>query len=161
MNVLACAQLKFGFPFQALVASLNLLGLWFIVNCLPFALLIREDAYSTKFAWDFPCSTECRGDHYRSHMKKINMVIKDLDLEPKIDAMMMEFLDPSRWKELSKETSSSLEDIPRSNTTKIEYLYTEESNIQEKIKFKLKSANVRRTYQLCAALLLKSMELKT
>ncbi|GKF10420.1 hypothetical protein Tco_0048346, partial [Tanacetum coccineum] len=35
----------------------------------------------------------------------IDMVIKDLDLEPKIDAMLREFLDPSWCKELSKETS--------------------------------------------------------
>ncbi|GJZ62264.1 hypothetical protein Tco_0618401 [Tanacetum coccineum] len=39
---------------------------------------------------------------------RINMVIKDLDLEPNIDAMTREFLDPSRWKELSKETSSKI-----------------------------------------------------
>ncbi|GJW74128.1 hypothetical protein Tco_0133498, partial [Tanacetum coccineum] len=39
---------------------------------------------------------------------EIDMVIKDLDLEPKIDAMMRDFLDPSRWKELSKETSSKI-----------------------------------------------------
>ncbi|GKE50838.1 hypothetical protein Tco_1485994, partial [Tanacetum coccineum] len=67
----------------------------------------------------------------------IDMVIKDLDLEPKIDAMMRDFLElvletspcfkerftlmllehqdvilefrsPSRWKELSKETSSKI-----------------------------------------------------
>ncbi|GJQ88923.1 hypothetical protein Tco_0000062 [Tanacetum coccineum] len=37
-----------------------------------------------------------------------DMVINYLDLEPKIDAMMMDFLDPSRWKELSKETSSKI-----------------------------------------------------
>ncbi|GKC06408.1 hypothetical protein Tco_0998018 [Tanacetum coccineum] len=35
-----------------------------------------------------------------------DMVIKDLDLELKINAMLRDFLDPSRWKELSKETSS-------------------------------------------------------
>nr|GEY95210.1 hypothetical protein [Tanacetum cinerariifolium] len=34
---------------------------------------------------------------------KIDMVIKDLDLEPKIDAMMKDFLNSSRWKKLSKE----------------------------------------------------------
>ncbi|GKA14413.1 hypothetical protein Tco_0694059 [Tanacetum coccineum] len=39
---------------------------------------------------------------------RIDMVIKDLDLEPKIDAMMRGFLDPSWWKELSKETSSKI-----------------------------------------------------
>ncbi|GKC39593.1 hypothetical protein Tco_1051977 [Tanacetum coccineum] len=39
---------------------------------------------------------------------RIDMVIKDLDLEPKVDAMMRDFLDPSRWKELSKETSSKI-----------------------------------------------------
>nr|GEU68382.1 hypothetical protein [Tanacetum cinerariifolium] len=33
---------------------------------------------------------------------------KNLDLEPKIDAMMRDFLDPSRWKEMSKETSSKI-----------------------------------------------------
>ncbi|GKF46875.1 hypothetical protein Tco_0136677, partial [Tanacetum coccineum] len=37
-----------------------------------------------------------------------DMVIKNLDLEPKIDAMMRDFLDPSRWKELRKETSSKI-----------------------------------------------------
>ncbi|GJZ77673.1 hypothetical protein Tco_0642345 [Tanacetum coccineum] len=38
---------------------------------------------------------------------KRDMIIKNLDLEPKIDAMMREFLDsPSRWKELSKEIGS-------------------------------------------------------
>ncbi|GKC40130.1 hypothetical protein Tco_1052514 [Tanacetum coccineum] len=31
-----------------------------------------------------------------------------LEGEPKIDAMMRDFLDPSRWKELSKETSSKI-----------------------------------------------------
>nr|GEX56294.1 hypothetical protein [Tanacetum cinerariifolium] len=36
------------------------------------------------------------------------MVIKDLDLEPKVDAMMRDFLYPSQWKELSKETSSKI-----------------------------------------------------
>ncbi|GKD05863.1 hypothetical protein Tco_1180837 [Tanacetum coccineum] len=39
---------------------------------------------------------------------EIDMVIKDLDLEPKIDAIMRDFLDSSRWKELSKETSSKI-----------------------------------------------------
>ncbi|GJU83490.1 hypothetical protein Tco_1285855 [Tanacetum coccineum] len=34
----------------------------------------------------------------------IDMVIKDLDLEPK--DVIAEFCGPSRWKELSKETSS-------------------------------------------------------
>ncbi|GJW33918.1 hypothetical protein Tco_0053950 [Tanacetum coccineum] len=38
----------------------------------------------------------------------IDMGIKDLDLEPKIDAMMREFLDPSRWNKLSKEMSSKI-----------------------------------------------------
>ncbi|GKA28968.1 hypothetical protein Tco_0715213 [Tanacetum coccineum] len=38
----------------------------------------------------------------------IDMVIKDLDLDLKVDAMMRDFLDPSRWKELSKETSSKI-----------------------------------------------------
>nr|GEW97362.1 hypothetical protein [Tanacetum cinerariifolium] len=38
----------------------------------------------------------------------IDMVIKDLDLEPKVDAMMREFLEPSQWNELSKETSSKI-----------------------------------------------------
>nr|GFB62327.1 hypothetical protein [Tanacetum cinerariifolium] len=38
----------------------------------------------------------------------IDMVIKNLDLESKIDAMMRDFLDPSRWNELSKETSSKI-----------------------------------------------------
>nr|GEU61209.1 reverse transcriptase domain, reverse transcriptase zinc-binding domain protein [Tanacetum cinerariifolium] len=36
----------------------------------------------------------------------INMVIKDLDFEPKVDAMMRDFLDSSWWKELSKEMIS-------------------------------------------------------
>nr|GEX72775.1 hypothetical protein [Tanacetum cinerariifolium] len=38
----------------------------------------------------------------------INMVIKDLDLEPKIDAMMRDFLDASRWKDLRKKTSTKI-----------------------------------------------------
>ncbi|GKD42699.1 hypothetical protein Tco_1267344 [Tanacetum coccineum] len=38
----------------------------------------------------------------------IDMVIKDLDLEPKVDAIMRDFLYPIRWKELSKETSSKI-----------------------------------------------------
>nr|GEY37022.1 uncharacterized mitochondrial protein AtMg00810-like [Tanacetum cinerariifolium] len=38
----------------------------------------------------------------------IDMVVKDLELEPKVDAMMRKFLDPSWWKELSKETSSKI-----------------------------------------------------
>ncbi|GJY69230.1 hypothetical protein Tco_0472212 [Tanacetum coccineum] len=37
-----------------------------------------------------------------------DMIIENLDLEPKIDAMVRDFLDPSRWKELSKETSSKI-----------------------------------------------------
>nr|GEU73324.1 hypothetical protein [Tanacetum cinerariifolium] len=39
---------------------------------------------------------------------EIDMVIKDLDLEPKFDAMIRDFLYPSWWKELSKETSSKI-----------------------------------------------------
>ncbi|GKE92190.1 hypothetical protein Tco_1573285 [Tanacetum coccineum] len=42
---------------------------------------------------------------------RIDMIIKDLDIKPKIDAMMSDFLDPSRWKELSKETSGKI--LPR------------------------------------------------
>ncbi|GJY75183.1 hypothetical protein Tco_0480299 [Tanacetum coccineum] len=41
----------------------------------------------------------------------IDMVIKDLDLEPKINAIMRDFLEvlkSSWWKELSKETSSKI-----------------------------------------------------
>ncbi|GJY42197.1 hypothetical protein Tco_0429467 [Tanacetum coccineum] len=41
---------------------------------------------------DLPCNTECRGDHFRSHTR-IDMVIKNLDLEPKIYAMMRDFLE--------------------------------------------------------------------
>nr|GEV84527.1 hypothetical protein [Tanacetum cinerariifolium] len=39
---------------------------------------------------------------------RIGTVIKDLDLEPKVDAMMRDFFNPSRWKELSKEASSKI-----------------------------------------------------
>nr|GEX90577.1 hypothetical protein [Tanacetum cinerariifolium] len=40
---------------------------------------------------------------------RIDMIIEDLDLEPKIDAMARDFLEsPYRWKELSKETSSKI-----------------------------------------------------
>ncbi|GJR01984.1 hypothetical protein Tco_0524968 [Tanacetum coccineum] len=39
---------------------------------------------------------------------KSDMVIKDLDLELKVDAMMRDFLDPSWWKDLSKKTSSKI-----------------------------------------------------
>ncbi|GJU87318.1 hypothetical protein Tco_1294864 [Tanacetum coccineum] len=42
---------------------------------------------------------------------RIDMIIKDLDIKPKIDAMMSDFLDPSRWKELSKEMSGKI--LPR------------------------------------------------
>nr|GEU53838.1 hypothetical protein [Tanacetum cinerariifolium] len=38
----------------------------------------------------------------------IHMVVKDLDLEPKIDTMMRDFLNSSWWKELSKETGSEI-----------------------------------------------------
>ncbi|GKF23945.1 hypothetical protein Tco_0076267, partial [Tanacetum coccineum] len=73
---------------------------------------------------NLPCNTECRGDHYRSHISVsvtklatgrlvngsscdgIDMVIKDLDLEPK--DIVAEFCSPSQWKELSKETSSKI-----------------------------------------------------
>ncbi|GKA14578.1 hypothetical protein Tco_0694224 [Tanacetum coccineum] len=37
-----------------------------------------------------------------------DMITENLDLEPKIDAMMRDFLDPSRWKKLSKETSRKI-----------------------------------------------------
>ncbi|GJT07783.1 hypothetical protein Tco_0842245 [Tanacetum coccineum] len=43
---------------------------------------------------------------------------------------------------------SSLEDILRSNTTKIEYLYTSRVEIQEKKKNQAQSANVRRTFPI-------------
>ncbi|GKA33313.1 hypothetical protein Tco_0719680 [Tanacetum coccineum] len=39
---------------------------------------------------------------------KGDMIIKNLNLKPTIDAMMREFLDPSWWKELRKETSSKI-----------------------------------------------------
>ncbi|GKG21384.1 hypothetical protein Tco_0383979, partial [Tanacetum coccineum] len=38
----------------------------------------------------------------------IDMVIKNLDFEPKIDAMMRDFLDRSQWTELSKESGSKI-----------------------------------------------------
>ncbi|GJY72532.1 hypothetical protein Tco_0476235 [Tanacetum coccineum] len=37
-----------------------------------------------------------------------DMVIKDLDLELKVDAMMRDFLDPSWWKDLRKKMSSKI-----------------------------------------------------
>ncbi|GKE00890.1 hypothetical protein Tco_1388873 [Tanacetum coccineum] len=43
-----------------------------------------------------------------SYYDGIDMVIKNLDLEPKVDAIMREFLYPSWWKELSKETCSKI-----------------------------------------------------
>ncbi|GJZ85869.1 hypothetical protein Tco_0651208 [Tanacetum coccineum] len=43
-----------------------------------------------------------------SYCDGIDMVIKDLDLKPNIDATMRNFLDSSWWKELSKETSSKI-----------------------------------------------------
>ncbi|GKA38728.1 hypothetical protein Tco_0731279 [Tanacetum coccineum] len=86
-----------------------------------------------KLAQDFPCNVECRGDHCKFHMKKrfcslervdvevtkltagrlvngssgdgIDMVIKNLELEPK--DIIAEFCGPSRWKELSKESGSN------------------------------------------------------
>ncbi|GJS41935.1 hypothetical protein Tco_0566978 [Tanacetum coccineum] len=38
----------------------------------------------------------------------IDMVVKDLDLEPKINAMMRDFFNPSWWKELSKEMGNKI-----------------------------------------------------
>ncbi|GJZ54232.1 hypothetical protein Tco_0609117, partial [Tanacetum coccineum] len=43
-----------------------------------------------------------------SSCDEIDMVIKNLDLELKIDVMMRDFLYPSWWKELSKEMSSKI-----------------------------------------------------
>nr|GEV96902.1 hypothetical protein [Tanacetum cinerariifolium] len=43
-----------------------------------------------------------------SSCDRIDTVMKNLDLEPKVDAMMRDFLDPSRWKELSKESGSKI-----------------------------------------------------
>ncbi|GJY31451.1 hypothetical protein Tco_0414946 [Tanacetum coccineum] len=77
-----------------------------------------------RLIWDLPCNTECREDHYISHMsievKKlttgrlvnglfcdgIDMVIKNLDLKPK--DIIAEFYGPSWWKELSKESGSKI-----------------------------------------------------
>ncbi|GKB01149.1 hypothetical protein Tco_0829193 [Tanacetum coccineum] len=39
---------------------------------------------------------------------RIGMAIKYLDLEPKIDSMMRDFLNSSRWEKLNKETSSKI-----------------------------------------------------
>ncbi|GJS01295.1 hypothetical protein Tco_0317803 [Tanacetum coccineum] len=39
---------------------------------------------------------------------KGDMIVKNLDLKPTIDAMMRDFLYPSWWKELSKETISKI-----------------------------------------------------
>ncbi|GJV32131.1 hypothetical protein Tco_1392531 [Tanacetum coccineum] len=39
---------------------------------------------------------------------KGDMIIKKLNLKSTNNDMMMDFLDPSRWKELSKETSSKI-----------------------------------------------------
>ncbi|GJY02037.1 hypothetical protein Tco_0360189 [Tanacetum coccineum] len=44
---------------------------------------------------------------------------------------------PAEWEPRKERGEGSLEDIPSSNTIKIEYLYTKENNIQEKIKIKL------------------------
>nr|GEX43152.1 zinc finger, CCHC-type [Tanacetum cinerariifolium] len=43
-----------------------------------------------------------------SSCEGIDTVIKNLDLEPKVYAMMRGFLDPSPWKELSKESGSKI-----------------------------------------------------
>ncbi|GJR06315.1 hypothetical protein Tco_0529299 [Tanacetum coccineum] len=39
---------------------------------------------------------------------KGDMIIKNLDSKTTINAMMRDFLDPSRWKELSKESGSKI-----------------------------------------------------
>ncbi|GJS80618.1 hypothetical protein Tco_0730499 [Tanacetum coccineum] len=39
---------------------------------------------------------------------KGDMIIENLDLKPMINAMMRDFLDPSRWKELSKKSGSKI-----------------------------------------------------
>nr|GEY66523.1 hypothetical protein [Tanacetum cinerariifolium] len=58
----------------------------------------------SKVSWVIPTFVVIEGEV----LYKINMVIKDLDLEPKIDIMMMDFLNPSQWKELSKEMGSEI-----------------------------------------------------
>ncbi|GJS92718.1 hypothetical protein Tco_0799686 [Tanacetum coccineum] len=74
-HCLACAQLKFGFSFQALTASLKLLGPWFIVNGLLPVSLVRADAYSTKAcSGSFNGNNEFREGHCRSHMRLANSV---------------------------------------------------------------------------------------
>ncbi|GJR46201.1 hypothetical protein Tco_1314304 [Tanacetum coccineum] len=96
------------------IVSPRLFCLGLKVNHLPPASRYTRTHNQQKLARDFPCNTECRGDHCRFRMKKrscsleqlttgrlidgsscggIDMVIKDLDLEPKIDAMMWDFLD--------------------------------------------------------------------
>ncbi|GJZ98245.1 hypothetical protein Tco_0670698 [Tanacetum coccineum] len=60
---------------------------------------------------------------------KRDMIVKDLDLKPTIDAMMREFLDPSRWKELSKETSRNMMGEVEIDTLTIEqYLMLAQGN---------------------------------
>ncbi|GJW97644.1 retrovirus-related pol polyprotein from transposon TNT 1-94 [Tanacetum coccineum] len=75
------------------------------------------------------------------------MLLKQSDpmfLEKKVNIKPVNYAELNR---LSKDFGS-LEDIPSLNTIKIEYLYTKKNNIQEKIKIKLKSANVLRTSPL-------------
>nr|GEX02214.1 hypothetical protein [Tanacetum cinerariifolium] len=50
---------------------------------------------------------ECDVVNFALKMKR-DMVIENLDLEPKISAMMRDFWNSSQWKKLSKETGSEI-----------------------------------------------------
>nr|GEX04050.1 U3 small nucleolar RNA-associated protein 4 homolog [Tanacetum cinerariifolium] len=95
----------------------------------------KRDANAHKIALLLKSSSNCQSKSYDSYAKLVthvtlcflgitlttgrlidgspcggsNMVIKDLDLEPKIDAMMRDFLEsPSWWKEMNKKTGSKI-----------------------------------------------------
>ncbi|GJR39519.1 hypothetical protein Tco_1215203 [Tanacetum coccineum] len=89
VKVWVCAQLKFGFSFQVLAASLKFLGPWFEIS----------NEITKLTTGQLVNGSSCDG---------IDMVIKNLDLKPKVYAMMRDFLDLFRWKELSKESGSKI-----------------------------------------------------
>nr|GEU42507.1 reverse transcriptase domain-containing protein [Tanacetum cinerariifolium] len=70
---------------------------------------------------------------------RIDMIIENLDMEPKIDAMVRDFLEsPSRWKELRKEMSSKIlasGDGSRRKTLKLIASLIRNEHLQTKLEY--------------------------
>ncbi|GJY54886.1 hypothetical protein Tco_0446550, partial [Tanacetum coccineum] len=123
----ACAQLKFGFHFQALVASLKFLVPWFIANCLLLVPSVASEQCElpSNVEHDFElddAAVGCTRDILRQRdcldwLSKIPWVVPtSVVIEGERLSLMLlehkdivaEFCSPSWWKELSKETSSTI-----------------------------------------------------